>query len=179
MLRTFLAGLGVVFALILVFCASFLGRVAYDMQAKRPAYEKLAVDITRELSRSWSAQDIKAHYAATVAYRLSAPSTQRALDALRPLGGLRYVDDVRSRTRWSRESLSELNSPAEAAEVLAEVLNKTVRITFVAKYDHGFADVTIELRSEGGEMKLWHLQIDSQEPLPQSPRRAQQAISRA
>jgi hypothetical protein len=179
MLRTFFAGLGVVFALILVFCASFLGRVAYDMQAKRPAYEKLAVDITRELSRTWSAQDIKAHYAAAVAYRLSAPAAQRALDALKPLGGLRYVDDMRSRTRWTRGSLFELKSPAEAAEVLAELLSKTVRITFVAKYDHGFADVTMELRSEGGAMKLWHLQIDSQDPLPQSPHRAPQAISRA
>jgi hypothetical protein len=178
MFRNLFAGLGVLFALILVFTGSFLGGLAWEMHSKGPAYEKLAVDITRELSHDWSAQDIKSHYALAVAHRLSSPSSQRSLDRLKPLGALRYVDDVARRTRWSRDSLTQLKSSADAAEMLAEMLSKTVRITFVAKYEHGFADVTVELKSEGGEMKLWHLQIESQEPLP-GPTRRTQAISRA
>ena len=59
------------------------------------------------------------------------------------------------------------------------MLSKTVRITFVAKYEHGFADVTVELKNEGGEMKLWHIQIESQEPLPGPASKRPQAISRA
>src|SRR5262249_39598103 len=179
MFRNFFAGLGVLFALILAFTASFLGGLAWEMHSKGPSYEKLAVDITRELSRAWSAPDIKSHYALAAAHQLSSPSNQRSLDRLKPLGALRYVDDVTRRTRWTKDSLFELKSSADAAEMLAEMLSKTVRITFVAKYEHGFADVTIELKNEGGEMKLWHLQIESQEPLPGPMRRQPQAISRA
>jgi hypothetical protein len=178
MLRTFFAGLGVLFALIVVFFASFLGGLAWEMHSNGPSYETLAVDITRQLARDWSAQDIKAHYSVNVAYRLNTPAAQRAFDRLRPLGGLRYVDDVRRRTRWSTDSLRELTSAAEGAEILSELLSKTVRITFVAKFDNGFADVTMELRNESGEMKLWQLQIESQEPVV-GPARRQQAISRA
>ena len=178
MFRNVFACLGIVFAVILVFTASFLGGLAWEMHSNGPAYEKLAVDITRELSHGWQAEDIKSHYALPVAHRLSSPSAQRSLDRLKPLGALRYVDDVTRRTRWSRDSLFELQSSADAAEMLAEMLSKTVRITFIAKYEHGFADVTVELKNEGGEMKLWHIQIESQEPLP-GPSKRPQAISRA
>lgn len=178
MLRSFLAGLGVVFALILVFLTSFLGRIAYDMDTQGPAYEKLAVDIARELSRNWSVTDIKAHYASAVAHKLGGADAQRALAAVKPLGSLRYVDEVTHRTRWTRRSLMGLKSPADGAELLAELLRKTVRVSFVAKFDNGFADVTMELKSEGGAMKLWHLQIDSQERL-RAPQDAPVAISRA
>ena len=179
MIRTLFAGLGVAFALLLVFCSSFLGRLAYEMHNQGPAYEALAVDITRELSRSWSVDDIKHHYAATVAHKLSGPGAQRALEALKPLGPLRYADDLTHRTRWSRNSVTSLNTPAAGAEMLAELLSKTVRVTFHAKFANGFADVTIEFKSDGGEMRLWHLQIDSQDHLPQPSRQVPLAISRA
>lgn len=179
MLRTVFAALGVLFAALILFCASFLGRIAYDMHKDGPAYEKLAVDITRDLSRHWSVDDVKSHYAMPVAHKLSAPATRRALAAFKPLGALRYVDDMTVRTRWTRDSLMALKSPADGAKMLAELLSKTVRITFVAKFDHGFADVTIELKSERGKMKLWHLQIDSQDHLPPARRRRPMAISRA
>jgi hypothetical protein len=179
MLRTFLAALGAIFALMLVFLTSFLCRIAYDMDANGRAYEQLAVTITRDLSRSWSVDDIRTHYALPVAHKLSAPATRRAFASLKPLGSLRYVDDLTHRTRWRRDSLAGLSSPAEGAEMLAELLRKTVRVTFVAKFDNGFADVTIELRSEGGVMKLWHLQIDSQDHLPRPERDLPLAISRA
>ena len=54
-----------------------------------------------------------------------------------------------------------------AAERLAELLSKTVKVTFVAKFASGFANVTVELKSEGGRMKLWRLQIDGRK----APRR--------
>jgi hypothetical protein len=178
MLRTTFAAIGVIATVLAVFFASFLGAIAWDMRANGPAYEKLAVDITRDLSRNWSAQDIKGHYSIAVAYRLSSPNAQYALDKLRPLGGLRYVDDLRRRSRWSTDSLRHMASAADGAEILAELLSKTVRITFVAKFDYGFADVTMELKNEDGEMKLWQLQIESQEPVL-APGRKAQAISRA
>lgn len=176
MLRTFLAGLGVVFALTLVFVASFLGRIAYDAYEDGPAYEALAVEITRKLSRNWVIGDISDHYAAAVA---PVPRQRgAALLPLRGLGRLRYVDDIRHRTRWSRAALMDVQSPAEGAELVAQLLRKTVSVSFRAKFDNGFANVTMTLRSEGGVMKLWHLQIDSHDQL-KSPRQAPVAISRA
>lgn len=170
MLRNFFSFLGVAFIALAIFCAAFIGRLGAELHDQGPAYEKLAVDITRRLSETWSVTDIKEHYAMAVAFRMSGPAAQASLDKLKPLGQLRYVSDVTCRTRWSRDTLQSLESPSSAAEALAELLSKTVRITFVAKFANGFADVSVELKGEGNEMKLWHLQIDSRDMAPAKPR---------
>jgi hypothetical protein len=179
MVRTLFAGLGVIFALLIVFCASFLGRVAVELDTQSAAHERLAVDITRDLARAWSVKDIRAHYSASVSHSLDSPSAQEPFNALRPLGPLRYAEDPEVRTGWTRDSLRRVTSPAAAAELLAELLSKTVRVTFLAKFANGFAHVTVELRNEGGTMKLWHLRIDSQEPFRDRRRRRPRAISHA
>lgn len=170
MVRNFFSILGVAFTALMIFCATFLGRLGAELQDQGPAYEKYAVDITRTLSQTWSVADISQHYALAVAYKMSGPAAQASLDRLKSLGQLRYVSDVTRRTRWSRETFQSLNTPASAAGALAELLSKTVRITFVAKFANGFADVTIELKDEDGQMKLWHLQIDSRDMVPLTPR---------
>ncbi|HEY7669082.1 MAG TPA: hypothetical protein VH852_00450, partial [Hyphomicrobium sp.] len=143
------------------------------------AHERLAIEITRDLSSAWSVKDIRSHYASAVDHGLGTPGAQEPLNALKPLGPLRYADDPEVHTGWSRESLNRATSPAAAAELLAELLSKSVRVSFLAKFANGFARVSMELRNEGGTMKLWHLQIDSREPLPSAPRRRPQAISHA
>jgi len=179
MIRTFLAGLGVVFTLLIVFCASFLGRLAYEQAEQRAAHERLAIDITRELARAWSVKDIRTRYSSAVRPRLITASAQAPFNALKPLGRFRYADDTKVATGWTRDRLLQVKSPAAAAELVAELLSKTVRVSFLAKFANGFANVTIELRNEGGAMKLWHLRIDSREPLRSAPRRHRQAISHA
>jgi hypothetical protein len=63
--------------------------------------------------------------------------------------------------------------------MLAEVLNKTVRVTFIAKFANGFAPVSIELRSDGRTMKLWRLQVDGQDELLRRLESRPQSIVRA
>jgi hypothetical protein len=109
--------------------------------------------------------DTKQHYAAAATYKLGSASAQETFAALKPLGQLRYVDDMTHSTRWDHAGWTELKSPAAGAEMLADVLNKSVRVTFIAKFANGFAHVSIELRSEGGAIKLWRLQVDGQEDL--------------
>jgi len=179
MVRTLFAALGVVFAALILFCASFFGRLALELRGQGPAYEQLAVSIARDLSKSWSVADIKQTFAAPVAYKLGGAAAQATFTALSPLGQLRYVDEVAHTTRWDAAGWTELTSPAAAAEMLADVLNKSVRVTFVAKYANGFAHVTVELRSDGGAMKLWRLQIDGQDELLHRQQSKPQAISRA
>jgi hypothetical protein len=173
MLRTILAGVGVLFMLMLVFCTSFLGKLAFDMHDKGPAYEKLAADITRDLARSWSVKDIRKHYSEAVADRLEEPGSQIPFDSLKTLGQLRYVDNVKLDTGWSRQAWLDVGSPAEAAERLAGVLRKSVTVTFSAKFANGFARVIMKLKNEHGAMKLWHLQIDARDRLPRRPRKLQ------
>ncbi len=179
MIRTIFAGLGVTFALLMVFCASFLGRLAFELDTQSAAHRRLAVTITRDLSRAWSIKDIRTHYSASVSRRLGSPSAQEPFNALRPLGSLRYVDDAKVASGLTRANLARVETPADAAGLLAEILSKTVRVTFLAKFANGFARVTVELRNEDGAMKLWHLQIDSREPLQHRTRQRPQAISHA
>ena len=178
MVRTFFAALGVVFSALILFCATFFGRLALELHAQGAAYEQLATDITRDLSKSWSMADIKQHYAAAAARKLGSASAQETFAALKPLGQLRYVDDMTHSTRWDHAGWTELKSPAAAAEMLADLLNKSVKVTFVAKFANGFAHVSIELRSEGGAMKLWRLQVDGQEDLLRQQQSKAQPIAR-
>jgi hypothetical protein len=181
MLRTFFSCLGVLFAALIVFCASFLGNVAADVGSHGADYEKLAVDVTRELSRTWSLANIEQHYA-TVARQELEPVLQlgeATLDGLKPLGVLLYADNVTVETRWSRSFWREVNSPAAAAERLADLISRSVKVTFVGKFAGGLADVTAELKREGGRMKLWRLRIDSREKRERQEYPGRRVISHA
>jgi hypothetical protein len=181
MLRTFFSCLGVMFAALFVFCASFLGNVAADVDAHGPDYEKLAVEVTRELSRTWSLANIEQHYASEARQELE-PVLQlggATLDNLKPLGVLLYADNVTVETRWSHSFWREVNSPAVAAERLAQLIGRSVKVTFVGKFAGGLADVTAELKREGGQMKLWRLRIDSREKREREDYPGRRVISHA
>ena len=178
MIRSIFFILGVLFAALIVFCGSFLGSLALEIESEGPANEELAVKITRELSQNWSIGDIKPYYAKSIASNLSRPEAQQSLDALKGLGALRYADDISHRTRWTKEALGQMTSLAQAAAILSEMLSKSVTVTFVGKFATGRARVTIELKSEDGAMRLWHMKIDSLDrPRPAPVRNASPKIS--
>jgi hypothetical protein len=167
MLRTFFSSVGVLFAALLVFSASFLGNVAADIESRGGEYEALALDVTRELSRNWKLADIEEHYVASAREELL-PVLDADLEDLKPLGALLYADDVRVEARWSRGFWHQVSSPAVAAERLAELMTRSVKVSFVGKFAGGLAEVTAEFKREGSRMKLWRLRIDSREkPQPQ------------
>jgi hypothetical protein len=177
MLRTLFSGLGVLFAALIVFCASFLGNVAADIDRHGSDYEKLAVDVTRELSRTWILADIEEHYASEAREEL-APVLHAGMDSLKPLGVLLYADNVRVETRWSRAFWQEA-SPAAAAERLADLIGRSVKVTFIGKFAGGFADVTAELKREGGRMRLWRLRIDNRDNREREDNPGRRVISHA
>lgn len=177
MLRTLFSGLGVLFAALIVFCASFLGNVAADIDRHGDDYERLAVEVTRELSRTWTLADIEKHYAAEAREEL-APVLHAGMDSLKPLGVLLYADNLRVETRWSR-AWQDVDSPAAAAERLADLISRSVKVTFVGKFAGGFADVTAELKRENGRMKLWRLRIDSREKREREDYPGRRVISHA
>lgn len=70
------------------------------------------------------------------------------------------------------------SSPRPRPPRCSPTCSKSVKVTFVAKFANGFAHVTIELRSEGGAMKLWRLQVDGQENLLRQQQSKAQPIAR-
>jgi len=177
MLKTLFSGLGVLFAALVVFCASFLGNVAADIDRHGSDYEKLAIDVTRELSRTWMLADIEQHYA-TEAREELAPVLHAGMDSLKPLGVLLYADNMRVETRWSRD-WNDVTSPAVAAERLADLIGRSVKVTFLGKFAGGFADVTAEFKREDGRMRLFRLRIDSREKREREDYPGRRVISHA
>ncbi len=177
LIRTTFFGLGLFFAALIAFCGTFFGKLAYDIDSQTAANEQLAVSITRELSQTWSLDSLKPHYGAAVAASLDKRSAQASLDGFKALGALLYVDDVTLRTGLNLKTLEGAKSPADFALFLSELLAKKATVSFLGKFEHGRARVSVELRSENGVLRLWHLQIDRLgRPLPRKMRRRKVSI---
>ncbi len=177
MLRTFFSALGVLFAALLLFCASFLGNVAADLDRARDDYGAVAVDATRELSLTWKMSAIEQRYAAEAQQELS-PVLDADLEGLTPLGRLLNADNVRVVQRWS-EPRQHPYAPAAMADRLAALISRSVKVTFTGKFAGGVAQVTAELKRENGAIKLCRLRIDSHTPPPPPDRPERRAISHA
>lgn len=168
MLRTFFSALGIVFSALLLFCGSFLGNVAAGIDRNRDAYGTMAVDVTRELARTWKLSAIEQHYAHESRRELS-PVLEADLQYLRLLGPLLHVDDVRIVPRWTQAPAHRPYSPAALADRLAALVNRSVTVTFTAKFAGGVALVSAELKREDGILKLSRLRIESRQPPPPEP----------
>jgi len=167
-MRTFLASLGFLFAVLIVFCASFLATVVADIDSHTADYETLAVDVTRKLSKTWTLADIEEHYAADAREELQ-PVLGYPLDSLKQLGAFEAAEIIEVEPRWSRNLWAQVSSAGVFFERLSEMINRSVRVTFVARFKGGLADVVAELKREGKAMKLWRLRIDSRQPRPAAP----------
>ena len=178
MLRTFFSALGVAFMALVLFCASFLGNVAAGIDDGRAAYEARALEVTRELSRSWKFSAVAHFYTAEAREELST-----VLDAdiagLQQLGPLRGADAIDFRPRWSSSPPDEQLSAALLADRLAALIGRTVTVSFAAKFEGGLARVTAELKREGGAIKVQRLRIEAQQPAPDTRPSERQVISHA
>ena len=62
---------------------------------------------------------------------------------------------------------------------MPNLIGRSVKVTFVGKFAGGLADVTAELKREGGRMKLWRLRIDSREKREREDYPGRRVISHA
>ena len=136
MLRTLFSILGVMFAALLVFSASFLGNVAADLDRRSADYEALAVDVTRELARTWKLADIREHYVADARDELL-PVFDADLGDLKPLGPLLHADNVRIETRWSRDLWQNVTSAGGAAEHISDLILRSAPLRASRRMGHG------------------------------------------
>ncbi|MFA5899947.1 MAG: hypothetical protein WC829_12645 [Hyphomicrobium sp.] len=171
MARTFFSALGLLFAALLMFSASFLGNIAADLDIRRGEYRSLAVELTRELSQTWQSASIEPYYAADAREEL-ALLVGAYIQAVKPLGPLLHAADVNVEVRWS-QTAGLLLSPDRLSERLTALLNRAVKVSFVGRFAGGLAGVTAEFKREDGRLKLWRLRIDSrqEQPAKSSPER--------
>jgi hypothetical protein len=162
MARTFFSALGVLFMALALFAASFLGNVAADIDNRRGDYASVAVDVVREVSRAEKRAVVEMHFAEG-AREDGLTSLGADLHDLKLLGPLLHADDVKVEVRWLRPLGGYFASPGVLADRLAALVNRTVRVTFTGNFAGGLADVTAELRREGGSIKLWRLRIESRQ----------------
>jgi hypothetical protein len=138
MLKKFLIGLGVLSIGFIGSCSAILGFSAVNDAPKNKA---LAEVVTRDLSRAWNVNDIRPHLLKNGAEQVNFAAAQATFDPLKPLGSLQRIDQAQQTTFAMEKNLGEW-------------LTKTATVAMVATFEHGRANVTMELRSEAGEMKV-------------------------
>src|SRR5262249_46746964 len=134
MLKKLLIALGVIFACLVV-SFSLLGLKAISDAPRNKAIAEL---ITRDMARSWTAEDLRPHFVGVAAERVNFAEAQMEFNKMKPLGRLKRVE--RSQQIAFRAYLGE---------------GSTATIAMVAEFENGRANVTMNLRSERGQMKLW------------------------
>jgi len=150
MMKKLFLAMGVVFACIIA------GFLLLGLKAVSDASQNkiVAETITRDMARAWEAKDLKPHFVRIAADRLNFDAAQVTFNKMKPFGPLKRIEQ--SQQTAFKTSVGEAS---------------TATIAMVAEFANGRANVTIDLRSEGGEMKLWNVNV-----VPIGTVRAQQQI---
>jgi len=147
MLKKFLVVMGVViFTGLVASCTLVAGLAGFSALADAPKNKAIAEAVTRDLARSWNASDLKPHFAAAVPIALNFANLQMSMNKLKPLGELKKIEQAdQTAFHYSKE--------------LGQESVKTATVEMVAEFENGLAKVIVQLKSEGGEMKLWHVNV--------------------
>jgi hypothetical protein len=143
MLKKFLIVIGVISIGFIGSCGVLLGFSAVN---DAPKNKVLAEAITRDLSRAWNVNDIQPYFPRNGAEQVNFAAAQASFNPLKPLGSLRRIDEAKQTTFAIEKNLGEW-------------LTKTATVAMVATFEHGRANVTMELRSEAGQMKLRSMNV--------------------
>lgn len=138
MLKKFLIVMGMISIGFIGSCGALLGFSAVNDAPKNKA---LAAAITRDLSRAWNLSDIRPYFIKKGSEQVNFAAAQASFNPLKPLGALQRIDEAQQTTFAMEKNLGEW-------------LTRTATVAMVATFEHGRANVTMELRSEAGEMKL-------------------------
>jgi hypothetical protein len=156
MLKRIFILIGVLSTGFIASCSLFLG---YSAVNDAPHNKALAEAITRDLARGWDVSDLRPHFVTAAAEQVNFSQAQTAFNALRPLGGLKSVDQAQQTQFYLDAKVSE-------------GLTKTATVAMVAVFENGRANVTMELKSEAGQMKLWHVNVT---PIGGAPAKGEKA----
>lgn len=156
MLKKFLIVTGVISIGFVASCGIILGVSAVNDAPKNKA---LAEAITRDLARAWNVSDIQPYLIKKGSEQVNFAAAQASFNPLKPLGSLQRIDEAQQ-TAFAME------------KNLDEWLTKTATVAMVATFAHGRANVTMELRSEAGQMKVRSLNV---KPVGGAPAKGQAA----
>ena len=148
MLKKFLIAMGVIFIALVASCTLVAGLTGFSAIADAPKNKAIAEAVTRDLARSWNASDLKPRFATAVASQLNFSNVQMSMNKLKPLGALKKIEQAEQTAfHYGKE--------------LGEETVKTATVKIIAEFENGRANVVVQLKSEGGEMKLWHINVEA------------------
>lgn len=148
MLKMFLVAMGVIFIGLVASCTLVAGLAGVSAVADAPKNKAIAEAVTRDLARSWNASDLKPHFVTAVARQLNFANAQMSMNNLKPLGTLKKIEQAEQ-------------TALHYGKNLGEETVKTATVKLVAEFENGRANVIVQLKSEGGEMKLWHVNVET------------------
>ena len=150
MLKKFLIVMGVIATGFIASCSLLLGFSAVNEAPKNKA---LAEAITRDLARGWNVSDIQPYFPNNGVEQVNFAAAQASFNPLKPLGRLQRIEKAQQ-TAFAME------------KNLGDWLTKTATVIMVASFEHGHANVTMELRSEAGQMKLRSVNVTPVDGVP-------------
>ena len=148
MLKKFLVAMGVIFTGLMASCTLVAGLTGFSAVADAPKNKAIAEAVARDLARSWNVSDLKPRSATAVTNQLNFTDAQMSMNKLKPLGALKKIEQAEQTAFHYGKELGE-----EAV--------KTATVKIVAEFENGRANVVVQLKSEGGEMKLWHVNVET------------------
>jgi hypothetical protein len=159
MFKKFLVAMGVIFIGLVASCTLVAGLAGFSAMSDAPKNKAIAEAVTRDLARSWNAGDLKPYFATHAANQLNFADAHMSINKLKPLGALKKIEQAEQ-------------TAFHYGKNLGEEMTKTATIRMVAEFENGRAIVVVELKSEAGEMKLWHVNV---EPIGEVRAKAQSA----
>lgn len=152
MLKKFLIGMGILFSGLFAVAAVSLAIGGANAVRDAPVNKAVAEAMLRDIAREWDPHTLQPMFAPVAARQVAFSNLQTTMNKLRPLGRLSSIERA-EQTGWQYTS------------TLGVAIEKRATIEFVAAFENGRANVKIELRNVGGEMKLWHMDVNSTGPV--------------
>lgn len=146
MLKKFLLAMGLVLTALIGGCLFLVGGVGLSAAEEAPRNKSVAVALTRDLARSWDVTDLKPHFVSAALGQIDLGRAQQSFEQLRGLGALESVRDMQQTSFYINTSFR------------GETI-KTATVVLLAEFENGRARVIVQLASEGGEMKLMHVDV--------------------
>jgi hypothetical protein len=152
MFKKFMLAFVLTIGCILVTATILLGAITADAAREAPTNKAIAVKIATDLAASWNVRSLQPHFVSPAVGNVDYQTAQASLNALKPLGRL-----------LSHAEPTQTDFKLHKTLGVATVRNATV--VFIGEFENGRATVTVRLRSDGGAMKLMHIDVSTIGPI--------------
>lgn len=136
-MKRFIIGAGIAFLGLIGVAIAGFGWLAYDAVSAADANKATAVDIVRDISKSWTVKGIEHRLTSDALDNVSTSAGQQVMRVMSQLGVLVQASEV-TQTAYKVDMKS----------------GTSATVTFQGQFENGDGNVTVVLREVGNEIKL-------------------------